>query len=76
MQASVRLRSPTLLTLDAFGTLFSPKEPIAKQYGDVARSLGLQGFSDEEVGAAFRKGIFSAESKPECRARHAELAGS
>ena len=45
-----------LLTLDAFGTLFIPREPIAKQYGDVARRHGLTGFSNEEVSLSFRKG--------------------
>ena len=45
-----------LLTLDAFGTLFIPREPIAKQYGDVARRYGLTGFSNEDVNSSFRKG--------------------
>ena len=45
-----------LLTLDAFGTLFIPREPIAKQYGDVARRHGLTGFSNEEISSSFRKG--------------------
>ena len=45
----------TLLTLDAFGTLFTPREPIAKQYGDAARRRGLRGFSDDDVGSSFRK---------------------
>lgn len=46
----------TLLTLDAFGTLFTPREPIAKLYGDTARKYGLTGFSNDDVGASFRKG--------------------
>jgi len=45
-----------LLTFDAFGTLFVPKEPIAKQYGDAARKCGITGIADEAVGASFRKG--------------------
>ena len=45
-----------LLTLDAFGTLFVPREPIAKQYGDVARRYGLTGFINEDVSSSFRKG--------------------
>lgn len=45
-----------LICFDAFGTLFKPKRPIAQQYGEVARSLGLGGFSDEELQSSFRKG--------------------
>ena len=45
-----------VLTLDAFGTLFTPREPVAKQYGHVARKHGLSGFTDEEVGLNFRAG--------------------
>ncbi len=43
-----------LLCFDAFGTLFKPKRPIARQYGEVARQCGLRGFSDEEVQTSFR----------------------
>ena len=52
-----------LVTFDAFGTLFTPKEPIPKQYGDAARRRGLSGFTNEDVGESFRKG---------CRARPLE----
>ena len=45
-----------LICFDAFGTLFTPKRSIAQQYGDVARSFGLEGFGDEEIGGSFRKG--------------------
>ena len=45
-----------VLTVDAFGTLFTPREPIAKQYSHVARKHGLSGFTDEEVGTSFRTG--------------------
>ena len=45
-----------VLTVDAFGTLFTPREPIAKQYGDVARKHGLSGFTDEEIEKSFRVG--------------------
>lgn len=46
-----------LICFDAFGTLFTPKLPIAKQYGNVARSFGLMGsFTDEDVGRAFKVG--------------------
>ncbi len=50
-------RKHLLLTLDAFGTLFAPKEPIAKQYGDVARALGLATIRDNDVQTSFRKGM-------------------
>lgn len=43
-----------LICFDAFGTLFTPQIPIAKQYGNVARSFGLKGFNEEDVGRAFR----------------------
>ncbi|KAK5108963.1 hypothetical protein LTR62_007678 [Meristemomyces frigidus] len=51
-----------LLCFDAFGTLFSPKQPIPKQYNDVARSLGHIGFTDDQVQSSF-KTAFKAESK-------------
>lgn len=45
-----------LICFDAFGTLFKPKRPIEQQYGEVARSLGLVGFIDEELKRSFREG--------------------
>ncbi|KAI9682806.1 MAG: hypothetical protein M1822_006296 [Bathelium mastoideum] len=51
-----------LLCFDAFGTLFTPKAPIAEQYGEVARRHGLSGFSDAQVQDAFKK-AFKEESK-------------
>ncbi|KAK5158898.1 hypothetical protein LTS14_003006 [Recurvomyces mirabilis] len=51
-----------LLCFDAFGTLFTPKRPIPQQYGDVARSLGLSGFTDDQVHSSFRA-AFKAEAK-------------
>ena len=45
-----------LLTFDAFGTLFVPNEPIAKQYGDAARRCGVTGLTDDAVDASFRRG--------------------
>ncbi|KAK4570303.1 hypothetical protein LTR86_002383 [Recurvomyces mirabilis] len=51
-----------LLCFDAFGTLFTPKRPIPQQYGDVARSLGLTGFTDDQVHSSFRA-AFKAEAK-------------
>jgi len=52
-----------LICFDAFGTLFTPRKPIAQQYGDVARACGLGGFSDEDVGASFKKGMYLLERK-------------
>ncbi len=57
-----------VLTVDAFGTLFTPREPIAKQYSHVARKHGLSGFTDEEVGTSFRTGITG-------HSRHSTLRG-
>lgn len=45
-----------LICFDAFGTLYTPKRPVAEQYGEVARSLGLGGFSDEDVTKSFKAG--------------------
>lgn len=55
-------RRNILLCFDAFGTLFWPKRPVAEQYATVAGQCGLDGFSAEQVQAAF-KIAFSAESK-------------
>lgn len=52
MAAAKRL----ILTLDAFGTLFRPREPVFKQYADLARRHGLSGFTDEQVGQSFKNG--------------------
>lgn len=51
-----------LLCFDAFGTLFTPKRPIAQQYGEVARSLGHRGFTDNQVNDSF-KAAFKQEAK-------------
>nr|OQO24984.1 hypothetical protein B0A51_05759 [Rachicladosporium sp. CCFEE 5018]OQO26325.1 hypothetical protein B0A51_05176 [Rachicladosporium sp. CCFEE 5018]OQO26805.1 hypothetical protein B0A51_04388 [Rachicladosporium sp. CCFEE 5018] len=51
-----------LLCLDAFGTLYTPKAPIATQYSEVAKSLGLSGFSDADLTTSFRA-AFKHESK-------------
>ena len=45
-----------LICFDAFGTLFKPRAPIEKQYGDVARSLGVSGFTDDDLKATFKDG--------------------
>ncbi|KAL6718984.1 hypothetical protein ACLMJK_003219 [Lecanora helva] len=44
-----------LLTFDAFGTLFVPRESIAKSYADAARKYGLSGFSNDDIALQFRK---------------------
>ncbi|OQO01409.1 hypothetical protein B0A48_12964 [Cryoendolithus antarcticus] len=51
-----------LLCLDAFGTLYTPKAPIATQYSEVAKSLGLSGFSEADLTNSFRA-AFKHESK-------------
>ncbi|KAK0286392.1 hypothetical protein LTR35_004827 [Friedmanniomyces endolithicus] len=51
-----------LICFDAFGTLFKPKRPIAQQYGEVARSLGSSGFTDDQVSKSF-KAAFKHETK-------------
>ncbi|CZT16317.1 uncharacterized protein RCC_02159 [Ramularia collo-cygni] len=51
-----------LLCFDAFGTLFRPRQPIAQQYGEVARSLGLANIKNEDVNKSF-KAAFKQESK-------------
>ncbi|KAI4847730.1 hypothetical protein E4T44_04352 [Aureobasidium sp. EXF-8845] len=47
-----------LLCVDAFGTLFRPRSPIAEQYGQVARGMGVK-ISDEEIAREFKSGEFS-----------------
>lgn len=47
---------PCVLTFDAFGTLFYPRQPIGQQYAETARMHGLSGFTDHDVEASFRKG--------------------
>ena len=65
-----------LLCLDAFGTIFTPRESIAAQYGGVARSFGVK-IGDEQVGKAFKHGMFVRTSAEIMRARHStsEAAG-
>ncbi len=50
-------RPNLLLCFDAFGTLFRPKRPVYKQYGEVARQCGITGFSDNELHASFLAAI-------------------
>ncbi len=51
-----------LLSFDAFGTLFSPKDTVAHQYLQEARQCGLAGFSEEEL-ASKLYAAFKDESK-------------
>ena len=51
-----------LLCFDAFGTLFKPKIPIPEQYALVARQLGLNGFSLEQLETSFTA-AYKSESK-------------
>lgn len=44
-----------LVCFDAFGTLIWPRRPVPQQYGEVARRLGLGGFSDRDIEASFKK---------------------
>ena len=55
-------RRRLLVTFDAFGTLFTPREPIAKSYADAARKCGISGFTDDQVASSFRE-AFKQESK-------------
>lgn len=44
-----------VLTFDAFGTLFTPREPITRQYASVARNYGLV-IEENELQDSFRQG--------------------
>ncbi|KAI9843148.1 MAG: hypothetical protein M1837_006601 [Sclerophora amabilis] len=55
-------RRKLLITFDAFGTLFVPRLPIARQYGDVAARHGLPRFDEHELEQSFRR-AFKQESK-------------
>ncbi|ORY14840.1 hypothetical protein BCR34DRAFT_598959, partial [Clohesyomyces aquaticus] len=50
-----------LLAFDAYGTLFTPKAPIAVQYGEIARRHGIEYPSDKHLSQAF-KGAFKEEA--------------
>ena len=51
-----------LLCFDAFGTLFKPKDPIAQQYGKVARQCGFKGFTHQALKSTLKTAIAN-ESK-------------
>jgi hypothetical protein len=44
------------ICFDAFGTLFTPRKPVAQQYSEVARTFGLGGFSDDDIAKSFKEG--------------------
>jgi hypothetical protein len=50
-----KMKRNLLLCVDAFGTLFRPRSPIAEQYGQVARGMGVK-VSDEEIAREFKAG--------------------
>lgn len=51
-------KSVRLLTLDAFGTLYTPRDLIGYQYVNVARRHGLEGIQEyaADVEERFREG--------------------
>lgn len=61
-RASQLAKPNLLLSFDAFGTLFSPKDTVAQQYVQVARQCGLTGLSEEEL-APKLYAAFKEESK-------------
>ncbi|THZ83398.1 hypothetical protein D6C84_04998 [Aureobasidium pullulans] len=60
-QENPTMKRNLLLCVDAFGTLFRPRSPIAEQYGMVARGMGVN-ISDDEVAKSFRS-AFKETSK-------------
>jgi len=56
-------RRNILLCIDAFGTLFQPKRPVAEQYAAVASQCGLGGFSAEQVQASFKTAFSEASEE-------------
>ncbi|KAF2843615.1 hypothetical protein M501DRAFT_105576 [Patellaria atrata CBS 101060] len=56
-------RKNLLLCLDAFGTLFRPKRPIAQQYGEIARKYGITGFSETELTEKFHEAFKKERSR-------------
>ncbi|KAL9051220.1 MAG: hypothetical protein Q9162_006147 [Coniocarpon cinnabarinum] len=56
-----RTAPPLLLTFDAFDTLYTPKEPVPKQYVEIAARLGYQ-VTEEQIQPEFKK-AFKAVSE-------------
>lgn len=52
-----------LLCFDAFGTLFSPKGGVARQYAEVARQCDVTGFSDKELKSRLLEAIKDEREK-------------
>ncbi|KAH6892897.1 hypothetical protein B0T10DRAFT_262316 [Thelonectria olida] len=52
-----------LLCFDAFGTLFRPKAPAPQQYAEVARQLGIVGFTDSELLTTLKAAIKNESAK-------------
>lgn len=55
-----------LICFDAFGTLFTPRKPVAQQYSEVARSFGLGGFTDDDIAKSFKAGEFIDSTQYHC----------
>lgn len=57
LQRTISSKRTLLLTLDAFGTLFHPRQPVAEQYASVAHSFGLPAslVTSEKVEHAFKQ---------------------
>ncbi len=45
-----------LVTFDAFGTLYTPRQSIGKQYTEVAYHHGLNSLRHDEIEKSFRNG--------------------
>lgn len=48
-----------LICFDAFGTLFTPRKPVAQQYMEVGKSFGLAGFTEDDIAKSFKSGMRS-----------------
>lgn len=56
LQQSPRPKFNLLLTFDAFGTLFEPRDSIAAQYAHVAQEHGIEGVEESDIRVTFKKG--------------------
>ncbi|KAI5837254.1 HAD-like domain-containing protein [Morchella snyderi] len=52
---SSRPKVNLLLTFDAFGTLFEPKDSIAAQYAHVAQEYGITGVEESDIQRTFKQ---------------------
>ncbi|KAH8146526.1 uncharacterized protein LAJ45_09472 [Morchella importuna] len=55
LQQSPRPKFNLLLTFDAFGTLFEPRDSIAAQYAHVAQEHGIEGVEESDIRVTFKK---------------------